>query len=414
MPVPAGRLSRGTRTRASAPLLPTAMSRRSPRESPRTRGIHDQHSLPSGSGGGAPHVVNGTSIRRRVARVAARTHHQETVTRDGARLTSTPLYCSILPSHAPSHARAAFRAKHEEHIRQLTDENYQLAKRVRELERRVADHQSREREYNDAYQLNRLIEQAKAAKLEALAYSKVGKTELTRNVRRLYQILQTAKVHAQQQNEVIESLRAELARVSAENARLVEQSEIDRRVFAKMVRDDRDAYARKITSIQDQVQESHMKKGKKKKGSTPPKAQASAVAQPGRGGSVNGSTRTDGARPEGGPASVRSAPGSGSRTDVSTPAAPAEDDVGSGGGERASSAGGWVGEHGRVETSASESKAVDPRGTVAGTGGGTRGPTPPLRSADDAAIGARGAGSATSSAAALPGAAHPDGSQTAR
>lgn len=98
----------------------------------------------------------------------------------------------------------------EERLVDANEEIVRLKGEVVQLRRALLEERNKQREGEEAQELSGLLQRAKEAKLEALAYSKIGRAELSHEVHHLFDLLMRARAHVQGQNEQMEQMAAEL------------------------------------------------------------------------------------------------------------------------------------------------------------------------------------------------------------
>ena len=96
---------------------------------------------------------------------------------------------------------------------------------------------------DDLNALHIALEQVQQAKVEALQYCNVGKSQMSREISHLCGLLQRSKKEKDALERKIEELEKQLSDEKLRNEELVLKSEVDRRVFARMIKEDREAAA---------------------------------------------------------------------------------------------------------------------------------------------------------------------------
>merc|ERR1711865_395646 len=92
-------------------------------------------------------------------------------------------------------------------------------------------------------------------KKEAVEYSRVNKKELARETRQLYKLLQRAKSERLEQDKVVGDLQGRLDAVNQQKDQAMKKYEMDRDIYARMLKEDRDNYGRKMQRAEQAIDE---------------------------------------------------------------------------------------------------------------------------------------------------------------
>jgi hypothetical protein len=102
-----------------------------------------------------------------------------------------------------------------------------------------------------------ILDTAKKGQKEAVEYSKVAKMDLVQEVRQLYRFLQEAKRERLQQDIDIIEWETSLSSAIRDNEQGSRKFEMDRNIYARMIKEDRDTYTRKMEEVEDGIAGMH-------------------------------------------------------------------------------------------------------------------------------------------------------------
>jgi hypothetical protein len=144
-----------------------------------------------------------------------------------------------------------------EELEVLRLENDTLSRRLLQLEDAIGYVQlSTPRRDGDPElaELNQLLEDAQLAKKDALRSSTCGKNALAREVQQLYGLLKQAKSERAHKLALINDLRDKVLQLKRNTSDTRRQCELDREIFARMIKEDRESYTKKLERLEQQLE----------------------------------------------------------------------------------------------------------------------------------------------------------------